>query len=81
MSETALAIELALSGVGIAYCLEDRVSDYIRDGRLRIVLPEWAPLEEPMYLYYPGHRQVPQGLKELIETLREEIELTHAVSA
>lgn len=81
VSETALAIEMALAGVGIAYCLEDRVRDDIREGRLRIVLPEWAPLEEPMYLYYPGHRQVPQGLKELIEILREEIELTHAVSA
>jgi len=26
-----------------------------------------------MYLYYPGHRRVPQGLKELIAVLREEI--------
>lgn len=74
VSETALAIELALAGAGIAYCLEDRVRDHIRDGSLRIVLPEWAPIEEPMYLYYPGHRQVPQGLKELIEVLREGIE-------
>lgn len=81
VSETALAIEMALAGAGIAYCLEDRVRDDIREGRLRVVLPEWAPLEEPMYLYYPGHRQVPQGLKELIEILREEIELTRAVSA
>lgn len=74
VSETALAIELALSGSGIAYCLEDRVRDYIRDGSLRIVLPEWAPVEQPMNLYYPGHRRVPQGLKELIEVLREGIE-------
>jgi hypothetical protein len=28
-----------------------------------------------MYLYYPGHRRVPQGLKELIEVLREEIKM------
>ena len=74
VSETALAIELALSGAGIAYCLEDRVRDHIRDGSLRIVLPEWAPIEDPMYIYYPGHRQVPQGLKELIEVLKEGIE-------
>ncbi|WP_264651495.1 LysR substrate-binding domain-containing protein [Candidatus Symbiopectobacterium sp. NZEC151] len=73
VSETALAIELALSGVGIAYCLKDRVRDYIRDGSLRVVLPEWSPIEPPMYLYYPGHRRLPQGLKELIEVLHEEI--------
>jgi DNA-binding transcriptional LysR family regulator len=81
VSETALAIELALSGAGIAYCLEDRVRDHIRDGSLRIVLPEWAPVEEPMYLYYPGHRRVPQGLKELIEVLREEIENEKRIAA
>lgn len=75
VSETALAIELALAGVGIAYCLEDRVSGYIRDGSLRVVLPDWAPTEPAMHLYYPGHRRVPQGLKELIEVLREEIAL------
>ncbi len=80
VSETALAIELALSGAGIAYCLEDRVRDHIRDGSLRIVLPEWGPLEEPMYLYYPGHRRFPQGLKELIEVLREEIEADNRIS-
>ncbi|WP_434669106.1 LysR family transcriptional regulator [Klebsiella sp. B345] len=74
VSETALAIELALSDAGIAYCLEDRVRDYLRDGSLQIVLPEWAPVEQPMYLYYPGHRRVPQGLKELIEVLKEEID-------
>ncbi|MES5360704.1 hypothetical protein ABVL69_25675, partial [Klebsiella pneumoniae] len=37
---------------------------------LTIVLPDWSPIEPAMHLYYPGHRQVPQGLKELIEVLR-----------
>lgn len=35
-----VAIELALSGVDIAYCLEDRVRNYFRDSKLRIVLEE-----------------------------------------
>lgn len=79
VSETALAIELALSGAGIAYCLEERVRRYLYDGSLRAVLPDWAPVEDPMYLYYPGHRQVPQGLKELIEVLREEIDTDNSI--
>ena len=33
-----------------------------------------------MYLYYPGHRRVPQGLKELIEVFREEIESDKRIS-
>ena len=73
VSETTLAIELALAGNGIAYCLENRVAQFLRAGTLRVVLADWAPVEPAMYLYYPGHRQVPQGLKELIALLREEI--------
>lgn len=74
VNETALAIELALSGVGIAYCLEERVSEHLKSGALRLVLSDWAPYEAPMYLYYPGHRRIPQGLKELIALLREQME-------
>lgn len=74
VSETALAIELALAGAGIAYCLEQRVNTHLRDGSLRVVLPDWSPTEPAIYLYYPGHRRVPQGLRELIDVLREGIE-------
>lgn len=73
VSETTLAIELALAGTGIAYCLENRVAEPLRNGTLRVVLPDWSPVEPAMYLYYPGHRRVPQGLRELIALLREEI--------
>lgn len=75
VSETTLAIELALAGTGIAYCLENRVSQHIREGNLRVILPDWSPVEPAMYLYYPGHRRIPQGLRELIDVLREELSL------
>ncbi|WP_431022923.1 Transcriptional regulator (plasmid) [Erwinia rhapontici] len=75
VSETTLAIELALAGAGITYCLENRVSHYIRDGSLRVILPAWSPTQPGMHLYYPGHRRIPQGLRELIDVLREEIAL------
>ena len=52
------------------YCLEERIAEHIKTGELHIVLPDWSPIEPAMHLYYPGHRQVPQGLKELIEVLR-----------
>ncbi|EEQ08870.1 Transcriptional regulator, LysR family [Yersinia mollaretii ATCC 43969] len=74
VSETELAIELALASAGIAYCLEDRVATYLKSGSLRVILPEWSPVEPAMQLYYPGHRRIPQGLPELINLLREEIE-------
>ncbi len=72
VNETAIGIELALAGQGIMYCLEERIKPCLDDGSLQIVLPDWAPLEEPFYIYYPSRRQMPPGLKELIEILRTE---------
>ncbi|EKO3983068.1 LysR family transcriptional regulator [Vibrio fluvialis] len=73
VNETALSVELSLAGVGITYCLEEIVKDHLKSGELVTVLPDWCTIDPPMFLYYPGHRQVPQGLRELISTLREEI--------
>ena len=74
VNETRLSLELSLSGVGITYCLEEVAKDYLKSGELVAVLPDWCTIDPPMFLYYPGHRQVPQGLRELITTLREEID-------
>lgn len=70
VNETAIGIDMALAGRGIMYCLEERIRPYLENGTLQIVLPDWAPVEEPFYLYYPGRRQIPPGLKELIDILR-----------
>lgn len=74
VNDTNLVLELALAGVGIGYCLESRAAAFLESGRLREVLPDWAPTEQPMYLYYPGHRSIPQGLKEFIEIIRDNID-------
>jgi DNA-binding transcriptional LysR family regulator len=32
-------------------------------------LEDWPPFSEGLFLYYPGHRQVPVALRALIDTL------------
>lgn len=71
VNDTNLVLDFARAGVGIGYCLETRAAQYLQTGELRQVLPDWAPTEQPMYLYYPGHRRIPPGLQELIALLRE----------
>jgi hypothetical protein len=34
------------------------------------VLEDWSPSFEGLFLYYPGHRQVPVVLRALIDILR-----------
>lgn len=72
VNETTLGIEIAVASGGITYCLEDRVREHLRRGELQVVLQDWAPVEPAFHIYYPGHRQVPPGLRELIEILRQE---------
>jgi len=34
------------------------------------VLEDWSPAFEGLFLYYPGHRQVPAALRALIDMIR-----------
>ncbi|MEI4957431.1 LysR family transcriptional regulator [Aeromonas caviae] len=72
VNETTLGIDIAVASGGIMYCLEDRVREQLYQGELQVVLPDWSPMAAAFHIYYPGHRQVPPGLRELIEILRQD---------
>lgn len=44
-------------------------------GELQVVLPEWCPVEPAFHIYYPSSRQMPPGLRELIDFLRDGMQL------
>lgn len=68
-AETGLVA--VLGGAGLMYFPEPLVAPYVKDGRLRLVLTEWAPLEDGFHIYYSSRRQLPTGLRLLIEFIRE----------
>jgi DNA-binding transcriptional LysR family regulator len=72
VNETRFGVEMATLGAGITYCLEKRIEGELARGELQVVLSDWAPVEPAFYIYYPGRRQTPPGLRELIDMLREE---------
>ncbi|MGH6773466.1 LysR family transcriptional regulator [Brucella tritici] len=80
-NETEQAVEAALSGIGFAYCLEPLVQNYLDTGALEAVLPDWASEGPPLTMYYPSRRQVPSGLRRLIDIIREDQGLTKLVVA
>jgi len=43
----------------------------LENGQLVTVPEDWCPVIPGLYLYYPGHRHVPAGLRAFIEVLRE----------
>lgn len=68
---TDISLTAALSGAGIAYCLERLAEPHLRSGRLELVLPEWSSIGPPLAFYYSSRRQLPYGLQMLIQTIKD----------
>jgi DNA-binding transcriptional LysR family regulator len=65
-----LAVRAAVDGLGVTYTIEALAEPFLRSGQLVRVLEEWTPSYEGLFLYYPGHRQVPAALRALIDMIR-----------
>ena len=70
VNDPDLAMRAAVDGLGIAYMVEALADPFLRSGQLVRVLEDWSPSFEGLFLYYPGHRQVPVALRALIDMLR-----------
>jgi DNA-binding transcriptional LysR family regulator len=67
VSNNELALRAAVDGLGITCTVEGQAEPYLRSGHLVRVLEDWSPAIEGLYLYYPGHRQVPAALRAFID--------------
>jgi DNA-binding transcriptional LysR family regulator len=70
VNDPDLAVRAAVDGLGIAYTIEALAEPFLRSGQLVRVLEDWSPCIEGLFLYYPGHRQVPAALRALIDMIR-----------
>lgn len=68
---TDISLSAALSGVGIAYCLEELAEPHLRSNRLELALPDWLSVGPPLAFYYSSRRQLPHGLQMLIQSIKE----------
>jgi DNA-binding transcriptional LysR family regulator len=71
LDSNTLIVEAALDGLGIAYLPEPYVRDALKRKRLVTVLDEWCPVIPGLFLYFPGNRHIPAGLRALIELARD----------
>lgn len=70
VTSVELAVRAAVDGLGIAYVTRAYAEPFLRSGQLVEVLAESLPWFEGLYLYYPGHRQVPATLRAFIDMVR-----------
>ncbi len=71
LDDTSFALALAIRGAALAYLPEPCVAQDVARGALCVVLEDWASMGPGFHIYYPGRRQVPVGLRLLIELIRE----------
>jgi DNA-binding transcriptional LysR family regulator len=69
-NDVELMLRAALDGVGLAFLLEEHVTDLLASGRLVRVLEDWCPPFEGYFLYYPSRRHQAPALQALVEALR-----------
>ncbi len=67
----SLARNLALRGAGLIYAPRPTVAQDLESGRLQQVLGDWVSPGPALHLYYPGRRNLPVGLRLLVELIRE----------
>ncbi len=72
LDELDLVIQAALDGAGLAWVVEDRITEHLASGALVRVLEDWCPPFPGFFLYYPSRRQQPAALAALIDSLRFE---------
>ncbi|MGH9711200.1 MAG: LysR substrate-binding domain-containing protein [Candidatus Acidiferrales bacterium] len=72
LDEPTLMLEAARSGLGLGYLTEWNVAADLKAGTLLQVLADWTPPFGDLCLYYPGRRNIPAGLRALIELIREQ---------
>jgi DNA-binding transcriptional LysR family regulator len=70
VNDPDLAARAVVDGLGIACTIEPLADPFLRSGQLVRVLEDWSPSVDGLFLYYPGHRQVPVALRALIDMLR-----------
>ncbi len=69
-TDVALMLRAALDGVGLAFLLEEHVTDTVASGKLVRVLEDWCPPFDGYFLYYPSRRHQSPALQALVEALR-----------
>lgn len=69
--DAGVMLAMATAGFGLIYGAEPVLAPYLASGQLRLVLEQWSTTGPGFYIYYPSRRQVPAGLRLLIDLIRE----------
>ncbi|MDE1164423.1 MAG: LysR substrate-binding domain-containing protein [Pseudomonas sp.] len=71
IDETRAGLSLVRHGAGLMYAPQPAMAPLLERGDVVTVLDDWASVAPGFHLYYSSHRQLPMGLRLLIDLIRE----------
>jgi DNA-binding transcriptional LysR family regulator len=71
IDETRIGVALTTRGTGLMYVPEAVIAPHIANGTVKPVLQDWMHIDPGFHIYYSNFRQLPVGLRLLIELIRE----------
>lgn len=71
LGDTELSLAMTRAGIGLFYCLRERVQEDINAGNLEVTLDEWSSPGEGFYAYYASRKQIPRALRLFLDFLRQ----------
>jgi len=71
LDDSRIIVSLLLGGAGLMYGPEPLLAPLVEEGKARFVLEDWASPGAGFYMYYSSRRQLPTGLRLLIDHIRE----------
>ncbi|WP_117191575.1 LysR family transcriptional regulator [Rhizobium terrae] len=70
VNDRRAALQLAVEGLGIAFCIEDTVNDLIEAGKIVPLLLEWSKPFPGFFLSYSRQRHMPAATRVVIDAIR-----------
>ena len=71
LDDSRSIVTLLLGGSGLMYGPEPLLRPFVSQGAVRLVLEDWSSAGPAFHIYYSSQRQVPTGLRLLIDLIRE----------
>ena len=71
LEDSRIMMTLLLAGAGLMYGAEPLLRPLVDAGAVRLVLQEWTSPGPAFHMYYSSQRQLPAGLRLLIDLIRE----------
>lgn len=72
MNDSNYLVDSAVKGLGLLYTVEESITDYVKSGKLEIVLKSFASNSGGYYIYYPKRSQMLPKLRAFIDHIKEE---------